>query len=190
MKKGSLVFLFISVLIISGCAKQVDVNKLVDCKNPINDDEIKACNLISANPKLQQCQNRIVEEMFFCIALITKDSEVCRNIKGSKYYLCRAYTEDNPEMCAEIKIEAERDRCYADLGMNLRNRDICNKVESEGKKTACFAVIDLDLEKCFYDEDTKEVCISNILEFSNSKVLCDDLDKERREECLMISGSK
>ena len=162
-----------------------------DCNDPEGEFDKNACDLIASDPRLNTCQSaKNAEYAFFCIGLISKNKGACENIKNKPYmyYLCRAYTDDNPEMCSMIGVASQEDNCYADIGMNTRNSEVCNKIVSESKKTTCFGVIDLDLKKCFADDETKNTCIVNVLEFSGGKSSCDELAGQDRQDCLGISG--
>ncbi|MEM4245364.1 MAG: hypothetical protein QW404_00635 [Candidatus Nanoarchaeia archaeon] len=180
------------LLFIMGCVQQpkvITVKKIIDCEKPKTEAEHQACSLVVENPNLKQCLNfENIADSFFCMALITKDHKICDKINGSKYYLCRAYIDNNPLICDEIKINSEKDLCYADLGMNLRSEALCNKVVGESKKSVCFAVINFDIEKCFVDQELKSICVTNIIEFSEGKVSCDHLVGEKRLECLNVLG--
>ncbi len=196
MKKGVLGIVFlVLVLFIFGCnlqpqrglKQQAPVKEFLDCEKPKTSAEIKACSMIASNPKLQQCKDREINEVFFCIAILTKDSEVCENLKDA-YYLCRAYTDDNPSMCDNMESQTGIDMCYADLGINLRSAELCNKVKSAAKRSSCLGAVNLDIDRCFDSNMTKRICVENVVEFSQGKVSCSKLTGEKLKECLNIIG--
>lgn len=170
-----------------------------DCK-PITKKEIDACNdkkrgermlcmLTLDKPELQQCllpENDAPYHKLFCIALVSKDPEICLYIVPySQKVWCKAYVTKNADLCSKIGIIENKDWCYTDIGMNFKDENICDKISDEKLKTSCIAAATLNAGLCLKGAENHKVsCIVNIIESTSNKELCDILSNEQREECL------
>lgn len=149
--------------------------------------EKKLCMLTLDKPQLQQClAGNITYYKFFCIALITKDPEICTYIKSNlKEAWCRAYVTGDFNLCENIQNETAKDWCYTDIGINFEDLDICDKISDEKSKTSCTAVAKQQPELCLEGAENYQVsCIVNIIESTENKELCNLLTGEQKEECI------
>lgn len=156
------------------------------CNDLEGDDKI-ACELAEDKPNLQQClANNVTSYKFFCIALISKDPEICSYIKSSsKEAWCKAYVTKDASLCDSIQDEAERDECYIDIGINFKDKNICDKISDEKSKTSCIAATADNAELCLEGAEKYKVnCIVNIIESTGNTELCNSLSDEKKEECF------
>lgn len=144
----------------------------------------RICELEPENPGVKQCYaKKTLSEKMFCMALITNNPEICRRMLTSRKYWCTAYITGDFSQCENIIDINGKDRCYMDIGMNRRDKNICEKINDQAKKTSCMAAVSLDADACLKGSQIDEMsCILIIAEVTGDKTLCEKLT-DSKEEC-------
>jgi len=146
------------------------------------------CRLVLGKPELQPCLNtNPLSYQLFCIALTSKNPGICNYIASdSRKNWCKAYITGNINLCEGITDEKKKDWCYTDLGMNFKNLTICDKITDLKSRTSCTAATTLNPKLCLEGtEEYKVMCITNIVESTGDKSICELLG-ERKEECSEV----
>ena len=134
----------------------------------------KLCNLFKANQRLQQCNKGAIADQYFCTAYLLSNPSYCNDILSEpRKTHCQAFVQNKPDICENL-VNAWRDWCYEDYGINKQDESVCAKIQDADKQAACVGVTTHDIDVCKTISETEKLkCVLQLAEYDHNKSYCD-----------------